>query len=406
MPITLADIHAARSRIQGHVYRSPCPPSAALSRLCGAEVLCKLDHLQATGSFKERGARNRLELLSPAERHVGVVAASAGNHALGLARHGADLGIPVTVVMPIWAPLVKVDNCRQLGADVVQHGESFAGARERALAIAHETGKAFIPAYDDPAIMAGQGTIGVEILEDVPDVDAIFVPVGGGGLIAGIATAVKTLRPQCQIIGVEPEHAPSMHRSLAAGRPVSVDPLPTLADGLAVPVAGTHCLEVCQRLVDEVVLVGESALAQAIVRLLEHEKTVLEGAGAAALAGALAPGLLARRGLVGKRIVLVLCGGNIDLSMLNRVIERAFATDGRLCRIHCDIADRPGALARLLAVVAEAGGNVKEVDHDRNFGPVDPARVASVLTLETRGHDHIARIHAALTAAGIAFRPG
>lgn len=399
--ITLADIHAAAQCIAGHVVRTPCPASPALSRLTGAEVFCKLDQFQATGSFKERGAANRLAQLSAEQRQRGVVAASAGNHALGLARHGARLGIPVTVVMPVWAPLVKVANCRTLGANVIQHGERFADARALAQQLAAERGLTFVPAFDDPAIIAGQGTIGLEILADVPEVDAILVPAGGGGLVAGIAVAVKALRPACQVIAVEPKAAPTLHAAIAAGRPVAVEVLPTLADGLAVDQAGQHCLEALAGRLDGIELVDEPAIATAIVRLLELEKTVVEGAGAAALAG-----LLQRPDLHGKRVVLVLGGGNIDLTLLNRVIERGLAADGRLCRIVCELRDRPGELARLLGLVAAAGANVKEVDHDRNFGPEDPARVASVLTLETRDHDHIRAVHAALAEAGIAGRPG
>src|SRR5688572_26918994 len=232
--VTLADIEAAARRIEGAVYRSPCVYSLQLSRRCGAEVYCKLDNLQLTGSFKERGARNRLMMLGNAERKAGVIAASAGNHALALARHGKELSIPVTVVMPRWAPLVKVSNARTFGADVVLHGESFDEAKRHALKLGQEKGLVYVHGFDDPAIIAGQGTTGLEILEEVPDVHAVIVPVGGGGLIAGIAVAIKAKRPEVRIIGVEPRNAPTLHESLKQGKLVRIETKPTLADGLAI----------------------------------------------------------------------------------------------------------------------------------------------------------------------------
>ncbi|TVR46735.1 MAG: threonine ammonia-lyase [Planctomycetota bacterium] len=403
MPVSLDLIRCAARAIAPYIYRSPCVHSETLSRLCGAEVWSKLDHLQATGSFKERGACNKLLSLDAKEAQRGVIAVSAGNHALGLARHGKLLNIPVCVVMPRFAPMVKIHNCRLLDAEVIIHGDDFACAKEHALALAKDRGTTFIPAFDDDEIICGQGTIGLEILEDLPEVDAIFVPIGGGGLAAGLATAVKSQRPQCRIIGVEPEHAPGMHASLIKGEPCLVATQPTLADGLAAAQVGQRCFEICQQLLDEVLLVDESLIAQAIVRLLEHEKMVVEGAGAASLAGALQRPLLMRHGLLGKRIALVICGGNIDVSMLNRVIERAFAADGRMCRIGVSLRDRPGSLVHLCAVIAGAEGNVKEITHDRTFGPMDPNWVSSLLTIETRDHEHIKAIHRALDQAGILF---
>src|SRR5688500_3677020 len=252
MPVSLDSIRAARDRIKDAIYHSPCPYSLSLSRLCGAEVYCKFDHLQMTGSFKERGARNKLLLLSDAERRAGVVAASAGNHALGLAYHGQELGVPVTVVMPIWAPLVKVSNCRSFGADVVLLGEAYDDARLHALELARQNGGTFVPGFDDPAIIDGQGTVGREILEDVPDVDAVIVPVGGGGLIAGIATVVKALKPNVRVVGVEPVNAPSLKTSLERGRVTRIETKPTLADGLAVAEVGRLCFDVVQGQVDDV----------------------------------------------------------------------------------------------------------------------------------------------------------
>jgi threonine dehydratase len=400
MSVSLADIQAAAGRIRGAVYRSPCPYSLSLSRLCRAEVFCKLDHLQMTGSFKERGARNKLLSLGGAERSRGVIAASAGNHALGLAYHGQLLGIPVTVVMPRNAPLVKVKNCRGFAAETIMHGDDLEQARTRAQALAVERGLTYIPGFDDPAIIAGQGTIGLEILEDVPEVDAVIVPVGGGGLIAGIGTAIKALKPGVRIIGVESERAPTLRESLARGAPTRVATRPTLADGLAVSQVGEQCFAIAREVVDEVVLVDEGEIASAVLRLLELEKMVIEGSAAVTLAAVTGRDL----GLAGKRVVLVLCGGNIDVTVLARIIERGLARDGRLCRVVADISDRPGSLAQLLGAIAATGASIKEVTHDRSFGPVDVAMTGVALVLETRDRAHIGEITQALTAAGVPHR--
>jgi threonine dehydratase len=397
--VNIETIRAARQRIDDVIYRSPCPYSLNLSRLCGAEIYCKLDHLQVTGSFKERGARNKLKLLSDPERQAGVVAVSAGNHGLGLAYHGRDLGIPVTVVMPRWAPLVKVSNCRSFSANVILHGESYDEAKHHALQLAQEKKLTYVPGFDDPAIISGQGTMGLEILEDVPDVDAVIVPVGGGGLISGVGLAIKSLRPNVRIIGVEPQNAPTMYESLKAGHVVRIPTKPTLADGLAIAEAGKLCLEITKQVVEEIVLVDEVQIATSVLRLLELEKTVVEGAAAVPLAAAQNKSL----NLAGKKIVLCLCGGNIDVHLISRVIERGLAADGRLCRITCYISDRPGSLAKLLAVIAETGASIKDIAHDRNFGPGDVALVAACCVLETRDFAHIGEIHAALRAAGINF---
>jgi threonine dehydratase len=396
MPLTLDHVRAARERLRGAIYHSPCPFSLSLSRLCGATVYCKLDHLQMTGSFKERGARNKLLTLDAAHRKAGVVAASAGNHALGLAYHGRELGVPVTVVMPSWAPLVKVTNCRSFGAEVIQHGQSFHEARALATRLAEESGRTFVPAFDDLDVMAGQGTLGLEILEDVPDVEAIVTPVGGGGLIAGVGTAVKALRPDVRVIGVEPQNAPTLHDSLAAGRLVHVDTKPTLADGLAVAEAGRLCFEVARRVVDRILLVDEPMIARSVLRLLELEKTVVEGAGAVPLAAALDPTC----GLAGKKVVLVLCGGNIDVTTLGRIIDRGLAADGRLCRLTVLLRDRPGTLAALTAVLAATGASIEDVTHDRNFGPPDVATVPVSCVLETRDAAHAEAVRRAVVEAG------
>jgi threonine dehydratase len=398
MPVTLEDIRAARERIRGAIYRSPCPISLSLSRLCGADVYCKLDHLQMTGSFKERGARNKLMQLSTGEKQHGVVAASAGNHALGLGYHGQLLGIPVTVVMPKWAPLVKVQNCRLLNVEVILCGETYDEAKSRAKEIAHAKAKVYVPGFDDAAIIAGAGTMGLEILEDVPDVDAVIVPVGGGGLIAGVGGAVRSLNPKVKIIGVEPANAPTLHDSLKAGHVVKIATKPTLADGLAVAEAGELCFEMARKYVDQILLVNEGDIARSVLKLLELEKTVAEGAGAAPLAVAMRA---EQFGLRGKKIALCLSGGNIDLTMISRVIDRGLAAEGRLCRITARLSDRPGSLAQLTTILGAAGASVKEVRHDRHFGPADVAMVNVTCVLETRDFDHIAEIGRALRDAGI-----
>jgi threonine dehydratase len=402
MPVTLADIVAARERIADAIYCSPCPESRQLSPLCGTRVFCKLDYLQRTGSFKERGARNALLLLDDEQRKRGVVAASAGNHALGLAYHGQLLGIGVTVVMPRFAPLIKVATCRNLGANVILHGDTFAEARARVHELVKEQGVIHIHGFDDPSIIAGQGTLGLEILEQVPDVEAIVVPIGGGGLIAGIATAVKSQRPgvRVRIIGVEAEATPNLSGALAAGKPVEYPTRPTLADGLAVGKIGALPFEIARTLVDEVVQVSEDELALAILRLIELEKSVVEGAAAAPLAACMR-GL---QSIAGRRTVLVLCGGNIDSAMLGRVIEHGLVLDGRLCRFTATISDRPGGLARLAQVIASVGASVKEIEHDRAFAGADFSAVNVLCTVETSDRRQADELVKRLAEEGIGVR--
>jgi threonine dehydratase len=398
MDVTLNDILAARDRIAGGIEKTPCPPSVRLSELCDAEVFCKLEYLQRTGSFKERGARNALMLLSPEQQRRGAIAASAGNHALGLAHHGGLLGIPITVVMPRFAPLIKVANCRKLGATVVLHGDSLAEARTRADELAAAEGLAYVHGYDDAAIIAGQGTIGLEILEQVPDVEAIVVSIGGGGMIAGIAQAVKSLRPSVRIIGVEPEHAASYGAALASGEPRDIEVRPTLADGLAVGRVGARAFATARDLVERVVTINEASLATAILRLIELEKCVVEGAGAAPLAAFLA-GCLPE--LSGKRVVLVLSGGNIDVNILDRVIEVGLVQDSRLCRFTATITDRPGGLAGLAALIASAGASIKDIAHDRAFAGPDVSAVCVVCTVEVADRAHRDLLVGTLREAGV-----
>ena len=397
MPVTFHDIQEAANRIASQVIQSPCPRSIPLSEATGLNIYCKLEYLQRTGSFKERGARNALLTLPSKQKKHGVIAASAGNHALGLSYHGQLLGIPVTVVMPRFAPLMKVVNCRRLGATVVLHGADLAEARLRADKIAVEKSLRYINGYDDPAIIAGQGTLGLEIAAQVPDVEAVIVPIGGGGLVAGLALAVKTLKPRVRIIGVEPERAASFTAALAAGRPVPVEVQPTLADGLAVPQVGKHAFTIARKLVDKTVLVGEHDLALAILRLLELEKAVVEGAGAAPLAACLA-GLVPE--LKGRNVVLPLCGGNIDTPILGRILERGLASDGRLYRFTATISDRPGGLARFAGLLAETGASILEIFHDRAFSSDDITTVSVHCVVETRDAAHIAIIRERLDKEG------
>ena len=397
--VTLADVRAAHERIRSGIYRSPCPASVPLSDLTGAKIFCKLDLLQRTGSFKERGARNALLLLDDAARARGVVAASAGNHALGLAYHGRALGIPVTVVMPRFAPLVKVATCRRMGAKVILEGDSFEDARQLAGAIAATEGLNRIHGFDDPRVIAGQGTVALEILEDVPDVEAIVVPVGGAGLLAGVALTAKALNPAIRIIAVEPASAGSLSASLAAGRPVQVPVRPTLADGLAVGRVGDLAFALAAPHIDRVVTVGEEALSLAVLRLAELEKTVAEGAGAAALAGLLEG---ACPELVGRRVVLLICGGNIDLTILGRVIDHGLAADGRIWRFTTRVSDRPGGMAKLTAAIADAGASVMEIVHDRSFSGPDVFSVMVIVTVETADRDQGIALRQRLSAAGFA----
>ena len=396
--VTLADIEAARARIAGGVYYSPCVESIPLSQLTGAHVYCKLDYLQRTGSFKERGARNALLLLTAEQRRRGVIAASAGNHAQGIAYHAKLLGIPATVVMPVFAALIKVTNCRQFGATVVLHGADLTEARAHAGELAARDGLTFIHPFDNNDVIAGQGTMGLEIIGQTPDVEAIVVPVGGGGLIAGIGVAVKAKNPAVVIVGVEPERAACFTAALAQDAPTMVTLSPTLADGLAVAQMGAAPFAIAKHVVDRVVTVDEAAIALAILRLVELEKSVVEGAGATPLAAFLGGHLDA---LKGKKVVLVLAGGNIDSSALGRVIEVGLVADGRLCRFTVTISDRPGGLARLAELIASTGASIKEIVHDRAFSGPDLSAVRVVCVAEATGHAHVRRLHEALHAAGL-----
>jgi threonine dehydratase len=394
--VTLDDVRAARARLDGIIHVTPCAHSETLSAMTGARVFLKLENLQMTGSFKERGAANTLLQLGPAERRRGVVTASAGNHGLAVAFHAARLGIAAVIAMPAWAPLRKIAWARRHGAEVVLHGENYDEAYARAVEIEAERGLVFVHPFDDPRVIAGQGTIGLELAEQVPELDAVLVPVGGGGLIGGIGLALKAIRPGARVIGVQAEETPAMKAALAAGQRVVVPAASTIADGIAVRRVGAHTFDLARRYVDEVVSVGEEEIANAILLLLEIEKTVVEGAGAVALA-ALVNGRVA---LSGKTVVLLLSGGNIDVNVVAQIIERGLVKDGRLARFSVLLRDRPGALARLTAVVAEARANVLQIHHDRAFSPARVGESQVELTLETSGRDQIDAIKRHLTDAG------
>jgi threonine dehydratase len=402
--LQLSDIQEASRRIASGIIRSPCPPSVPLSLATGMEIYCKLEYLQRTGSFKERGARNALLQLSPADRRRGVVAASAGNHALGLAWHGQLLEIPVTVVMPRHAPWIKVKSCQEMNARVILEGGNIEESRAHARRLSETEGLRPIHGFDDLEVIAGQGTLALEILEQVPEVEAVVVPIGGGGLIAGMAVALKAHKPEILVIGVQPEAVASYEAASRKGEPATVRMQPTLADGLAVPRAGDQAFALAAPRVNRHVLVSEESIALAVLRLVELEKAVVEGAGAVPLAACLS-GLLPE--LAGKKVVLPLCGGNIDTNILGRIIERGLAADGRLCRFSAMISDHPGGLAHFAQVVASERGNILDIFHDRTFSRTNLTQVAVQCVVETRDHQHIQILRERLLREGfsVAF-PG
>jgi threonine dehydratase len=395
-PLDGEAVARARGRLAGAIYRTPCPYSQTLSELTGARCHLKLENLQMTGSFKERGAANLLLQLDETERRRGVVAASAGNHGLAVAFHASRLGIPATIVIPSHAPLVKATSARRHGADVVLHGANYDEAYERARELEAERGAVFVHPFDDARVVAGQGTLGLELLEQVDALDAVIVPVGGGGLIAGVALALKARRPDVRVIGVQAAAVPGMQRALQAHERVRVAAGATIADGIAVRQVGELTFGLAARLVDEMVTVDEEELANAVLLLLEIEKTVVEGAGAAPLAALVHRPL----GLANRDVVLVLSGGNIDVTMLARIIERGLVKDGRLVRLGVALQDRPGALARLTALIAEERVNILQIEHDRAFSRQAIGATEVELTLETSGRKQIDGLKQRLEAAG------
>jgi len=403
LPVSFEDVSRAAYRIRGGINRTHCDKSEFLSELCGTNIYLKKDFMQYTGSFKERGARNAILCLPEAAKIKGVIAASAGNHALALSHHGKLLGVPVTVVMPTTAPITKVNLCRKIGANVILYGQHIGEAKEYAMKEYPEL--RYINGYDDPEIVAGAGSMGIEVVEQVPDADVILCPIGGAGLIAGVSLAVKTLRPGCEVIGVEPEFCASYAAAIAAGKPVNGFKAATLADGLAVPVVGEHAFQVAQRYVDSSVEVNEGMISIAVLRLIEMEKLVVEGGGATALAAILPGGPLYGK-FAGKNVVVLLCGGNIDTTVLGRVIDRGLAADNRLIRFIATVSDRPGGIAQLSRDMADMGVSIKDIYHERAWlhSRVDQVMVKCVV--ETTGSEHSERMYKYLEDKGYPITRG
>ena len=393
-PISLADIQAARDVMKGHIANTPCLHSRTLSEITGATVYLKFENHQFTASFKERGALNKLASLTADERQRGVIAASAGNHAQGVSHHATRLGIPSTIVMPKFTPNVKVEMTQRHGARVVLHGDNFDEAKAHALALAGQRHLTFVHPYDDARVIAGQGTIALEMLEAHPELDTLCIAIGGGGLISGMAIAANAVKPGIDVVGVETVRFPSM---LAAIRGTEAAfGSSTIAEGIAVKEPGKLTRAIVERLVPDILLVDEGDIEEAIVMLLEIEKTVVEGAGAASLAALLTH----RERFAGKRVGLVLCGGNIDPLMLAEIIQRGMVRAGRLSRLKVELRDLPGALARITTVIGEANANIEEVHHQRAFTnlPVQSAEVEFVL--KTRNAAHVDAIITRLGEAG------
>jgi len=398
LPVRLADIRKAAATIAGALTDTPCNESRTLGEICGCRMWLKFENLQFTSSFKERGALNRLSALSAQERRNGVITMSAGNHAQGVAFHARRLGIPATIVMPIGTPMVKVENTRRHGANIILAGKTLEEAGPVALDHGEAHGMTLVHPYDDPLIIAGQGTIGLEMLKAVPELDTLVVPIGGGGLISGIAIAAKTLKADIRVIGVEAALYPSMHNAIRGERlPMRGD---TLAEGIAVKSPGKITKEIVRHLVDEILLVTEAELECAVAALINIEKTVVEGAGAAGLAAVLAnPALFA-----GRKVGLVLTGGNIDTRLIASVLTRELAREGRLTQLSLDIVDRPGQLAAVAALLAEAGANIIEVSHQRTFSDLPAKATLLQLVIETRDRAHLDDVLARLSAAGLDAR--
>ena len=394
MTLSLDDLHAAALRLRGHVLETPCLPSRTLSAIAGCEVYLKFENLQFTASFKERGALNKIARLSAEERARGVLAVSAGNHAQGVAYHAQRLGIPTTIVMPRFAPSVKVDNTRRFGAAVVLEGNTFDDARAFGLRLAHERGLTVVHPYDDFAVMAGQGTIGLEVLQQQPDIDILVVPVGGGGLISGVATAARGLRPDVEVVGVQTERFPAVW-SAFHGQPRECAQA-TIADGIGVRTPGALTLPLIRERVHDMLLVGEDDIEQAILMLLEIEKTVVEGAGAVGLAALVRH----RHRFTGRNVGVVLSGGNIEPLVLAEIIERGMVKSGRLARLRLDVRDVPGALAEVATLLGRLGANIDEIQHQRAFTSLSVERAQIDVVVHTRGANHIEEILAALRAEG------
>ena len=393
--LTYPDIRAAADRLGDHILQTPCVASQTLSEITGAQVFLKFENLQFTASFKERGACNRLQLLTAEEKTRGVVAMSAGNHAQGVAYHAQRMGLRAVIVMPRFTPGVKVERTRSFGAEVVLHGDTLEAARLHAYALAEQEQLTFIHPFDDPAVAAGQGTLALEMLAEQPDLDTLIVSVGGGGLISGVATAAKTLKPSIRVVGVQTRRFPSMLNAVQGlDLPIGQS---TIAEGIAVATAGAFTRQVVRNYVDTLLLVDEGDVEQAVLMLLEIEKTLVEGAGAAGLAA------LVRHGeqFKGQTVGLILSGGNTDPLLLASIIERGMARSGRLARIKVSARDVPGVLAKITATVAEAGANIEEVHHQRAFTLLAAQNVEIEFVLQTRNQAHVEQVLQALQAQGM-----
>ncbi len=396
--VTLDDVRRAQARIHDSLYLSPCSHSETFSQLSGNRVFLKLENLQMTGAYKERGALNKILDLTQEERDRGLIAASAGNHAQAVSYHASKRGIAAQIVMPMATPLNKVMATRRFGGEVVLYGANYDEACDEAKRRAAESGLTFIHAFDDDAVIAGQGTLGLELLSQAPDVDVVVTAVGGGGLISGMACALKEINPRIQVIGVQTARLPSMKAAIDAGQLVTLPVASTLADGIAVRTAGERTFPMVRKYVDEIVTVEEEEIASAILLLLEREKTVAEGAGAASVAAILHQKIKC----TGKRIAAIISGGNIDVGILSRIIERGLAKDGRLIRLRIHLPDYPGALHILTGVLADHRANIVETSYDRKFG-VDLGYSAIDMTMETRGNEHVDNLLSALAASGYQF---
>jgi len=397
--ISLADIRAARERIRDSIFLSPAPYSETVSRATGNTLFLKLENLQVTGSFKERGALNRILTMTEAERGGGVIAASAGNHGQGVAYHASKRGIRARICMPIFTPINKVNAVSGYGAEVVLCGENFDESLAEARRLAQEQGLTFLHAFDDESVIAGQGTIGLELVEQIPDLEAVVVPVGGGGLIGGIACAVKESKPGVHMVGVETSRVPSMLMALRDHKPVLVPAASTIADGIAVRRSGDLTFPLFEKYVDEIVTVEEEEIATAILRLLENEKTIAEGAGAAGMAALFAH----KTSLHDKKTAVIISGGNIDVLMLSHIIERGLVKDGRLVRLRVTLPDHPGGLEKLASVIAAERANIVQATHDRTYFGVALGDTIIDLTMETRGPEHVEKLLQHLTSAGYPF---
>src|SRR5580693_3148642 len=394
--VQLSDIQSALAKVRKSIHVSPCTRSETFSNLTGHSLYLKLENRQRTGAYKERGALNKLLSLTDEERAQGVIAASAGNHAQAVAYHASNLGIRARIVMPLATPLIKVSATRGYGGDVVLHGGNYDEAYEEALRISAQDHLTFVHAFNDDVVIAGQGTLGLELLEQHPDLEAVVVPIGGGGLIGGMGCALKENNPRIQVIGVQPARLPSVKVALTEGKPVTLPSAVTIADGIAVRRAGERTLPLIQKYVDEIVTVEEEEIANAVLLLLEREKTLAEGAGAAAVAA-----LVNRRlPLADKKVAVLVCGGNIDVTLLSRIIERGLVKDGRLVRLRVHLPDYPGALHKLTAILAQHRANIVETSYNRAYYGVNVGETAIDITMETRGPEHITELLAALSAGG------